>query len=526
MPSDSGRTTSVWMATTAVSKFPPLAESTGTGVCVVGAGIAGLTTAYLLAKEGKAVVVLDDGVIGGGETGRTTAHLTSMLDFRYFELERLNGKDQARLAADSHTAAIDQIETIVHREQINCDFERLEGYLFVPPGEATEVLDRELAATHRVGLETTIVPRAPLSGFNTGPSLRIPRQAQFHPLKYLGGLASAITSMGGRIYTGSPVDSISGGKVHLRSNHVVTANAVVVATNVPFNDRLTIHTKQAPYRTYVVGARVPSGTVFSALYWDTADPYHYVRLQRVRATDGSGDHDVLIVGGEDHKTGQANDMDERFQRLETWARERFPMIEGIEFRWSGQVVEPVDGLAFIGHNPHDEKNVFIATGTSGNGMTYGTIAGMLLTDLIYGRSNPWTMLYSPSRTTIRAAKDYAQENFNVLRQYVNWAKGGDVDSVDKIPPGGGAVLQEGFHKVAVYRDTAGMIHRVSAVCPHLGCVVRWNSAESTWDCPCHGSRFSPTGRVVNGPAAGPLTPLDTTDQPVEATASGSPGPSH
>jgi len=496
------------MATTALPKFSSLAEGTGTGVCVVGAGIAGLTTAYLLAREGKEVVVLDDGAVGGGETGRTTAHLTSVLDHRYFELERLHGKQGAVLAAESHSAAIDRIEEIVLTEQIECDFERLDGYLFVPPGEPTEVLDRELAATHRVRMETEIVPRAPIAGFHTGPSLRFPRQAQFHPLKYLGGLAAAITRMGGRIYTGSHVDKVDGGQVHVSGGQVVTAGAVVVATNVPFNDRITIHTKQAPYRTYVIGARVPVGTVFSALHWDTSDPYHYLRLQRVRASDASGDHNVLIVGGEDHKTGQADDMNERFHRLEVWARERFPMIEGIDFRWSGQVVEPVDGLAFIGPNPNDEKNVFIATGTSGNGMTYGTIAGILLTDLIYGRSNPWTTLYDPSRNTLRAVKDFAQENLNVLKQYVDWAKGGDVSSVDEIAPGTGAVVQDGLKKMAVYRDPAGLIHRTSAVCPHLGCVVHWNKVESTWDCPCHGSRFSPTGRVINGPAAEPLTPLE------------------
>lgn len=515
MPSDSGRTTSVWMATSTPPQFTALTENTSTDVCIVGAGVAGLTTAYLLAREGKSVVVLDDGAIGGGESGRTTAHLTCILDQRYDDLERSCGKPGAKLAAESHSQAIDRIETIVRDERIDCDFERLDGYLFVPPGEPTDVLDRELAATHRAGLQTELVARAPIGGFHTGPCLRIARQAQFHPLKYLNGLAAAITSLGGRIYIGSPVDKISGGEVHLRSNHVVTPGAVVVATNVPFNDRITIHTKQVPCRTYVVGARVPVGTVFSALYWDTASPYHYVRLQRVRAVDGSVDHDVLIVGGEDHKTGQAENPNERFQRLEAWARERFPMIEGFEFRWSGQVVEPVDGLAFIGRNPHDDKNVFITTGASGNGMTYGAVAAMLLTDLIDGRPNPWETLYDPSRTPIRAAVGYVQANLNILKQYANWARGGDVSSVDEIPPGGGAVLQEGLQKVAVHRSADGSLHRLSAVCPHLGCVVRWNSAESTWDCPCHGSRFSPSGRVVNGPSAGPLACLDEHNQPVE-----------
>ncbi|WP_422931179.1 FAD-dependent oxidoreductase [Singulisphaera sp. PoT] len=494
----------------AVPKYTQLSENTEADVCVIGAGIAGLTTAYLLALEGKSVIVLDDGAIGGGETGRTTAHLTAALDKRYLELERLHGQKGARLAAESHAAAIDKIEQIIKDEDFTCDFERIDGYLFVPPGGSKELLDREWVATGNIGLKTEVVPRAPISGFDTGPSLRFPGQAQFHPLKYLAGLASAITQRGGRIFTGSHVERVDGGsqaKVKTADGHTVSAGSVVVATNVPFNDRMTIHTKQYPYRSYVIGARVPTGTVFSALYWDTADPYHYARVQRVSAVDGSGEHDILIVGGEDHKTGQADDMDERFARLEAWAREHFPMIVAVDFHWSGQVVEPFDGLAFIGHNPLDAKNVYIATGTSGNGMTYGTIAGMILSDLIAGRTNPWATLYDPSRKTPWAAKDFARENINVAMQYTDLVKGGDVSSVDDIAPGSGGVIREGLKKIAAYRDPSGELHRMTAICPHLGCVVHWNSAESTWDCPCHGSRFSPNGRVVNGPAADGLAPI-------------------
>ena len=325
------------------------------------------------------------------------------------------------MAAESHSAAIDRIEEIIRDENIACDFERLDGYLFAPPGDPVELLNREWVATGRAGLKTEIVPRAPIAGFDTGPSLRFPRQAQFHPLKYLAGLANAITRMGGRIYTGSHVDKVEGGKVaqvHLTNGRVVKAASAVVATNVPFNDLVTIHTKQAPYRTYAIGAHVPAQSVFSALYWDTLDPYHYVRLQRVRAVDGSGDHDMLIVGGEDHKTGQADDMDERFNRLEAWARERFPMMLELDFRWSGQVIEPVDGLAFIGHNPLDKKNIYIATGDSGNGMTHGTIAGMLLTDLIQGRAN--LQHHDPAKSV--RPKHFAQENLNVALQYADWAR--------------------------------------------------------------------------------------------------------
>jgi Rieske Fe-S protein len=260
------------------------------------------------------------------------------------------------------------------------------------------------------------------------------------------------------------------------------------------NDRVAIHTKQAPYVTYVIGASIPKGSVATALYWDTLDPYHYVRVQ------GVGDHDVLIVGGEDHKTGQESDCYERYGRLESWTRERFPQIGDIEFRWSGQVMEPVDYLAFIGRNPLDSDNVFIATGDSGQGMTHGTIAGMLLTDLIQDRKNRWADLYSPSRVTLRATPEFASENINVAAQYSDYVTAGDIKSEDELKPGQGAVVRHGLSKIAVYRDENGAIHKRSAVCPHLGCVVAWNACEKTWDCPCHGSRYSAEGRVYQGPA--------------------------
>ncbi|MGH8639292.1 MAG: FAD-dependent oxidoreductase, partial [Burkholderiales bacterium] len=263
---------------------------------------------------------------------------------------------------------------------------------------------------------------------------------------------------------------------------------------------------------YVIGVRVPAGAISHALYWDTADPYHYVRLQRTSNRDVGGDNvaafEVLIVGGEDHKTGQAQDAEARFTRLERWARERFPAAGDVEFRWSGQVMETQDGLAFIGRNPMDAENVFVVTGDSGMGMTHGTIAGILLTDLIVGRENPWADLYSPSRIRTGAAGEFVKENLNVALQYTAWITGGEVASVDEIAPNTGAVLREGLIKVAVYRDEAGELHRRSAVCTHLGCIVSWNPAARTWDCPCHGSRFDRFGTVVNGPAPSDLSAVD------------------
>ena len=526
MKTDNGQTTSVWMATAdAPSAQGQLGADVQADVVIVGAGIAGLTTAYLLVKEGRRVVVIDDGRVAGGETCRTTAHLSNALDDRYYELERLHGEAGARLAAESHTAAIDRIEKIVNEEKIDCDFARVDGYLFVPPGDDPAQLGDELKAAHRAGLtEVEQVERAPVESFDTGTALRFPRQGQFHILKYLNGVAEAVRRGGGEIYTGTHASKIEGGKdearVETSDGATVTARAVVVATNTPVNDLVAIHTKQAPYRTYVVGARVPRGSVPEILLWDTPDPYHYVRLQRGGKGEGGnesggnsegGDFDVLIVGGEDHKTGQADDTEARFSRLEAWTRERFPQVESFAYRWSGQVMEPVDGLAFIGRNPLDSDNVYIATGDSGQGMTHGTIAGILLTDLIMGRENKWAELYDPSRKplSLSAAKDFAGENLNVAAQYTDLVTPGEVSDASEIKAGDGAIIRRGLTKVACYRDESGALHERSAICTHLGCVVQWNSTEKSWDCPCHGSRFDCTdGHVVNGPANSALAEVD------------------
>jgi Glycine/D-amino acid oxidases (deaminating) len=512
MRSDSGRTTSVWMATD-VPELPALSHDVRTNVCIVGAGIAGMTTAYLLARAGRAVVVIDDGPIGGGETGRTTAHITASLDDLYHRVEILHGVEGIRIAAESHTAAIDRIESIASLEDIDCDFERVDGYLFLGAGSDKELLERELASAHRAGLsDVELVARAPIDSFDTGPALCFPRQAQFHSLKYLNGLARAIIRDGGQLFSGAHAKSIEDGepaKVTTSDGHVITADSIVVATNSPVNDWVILHTKQAAYRTYVVAARVPRGSVTRALYWDTENPYHYIRLQEVDPVlDPHRKEELLIVGGEDHKTGQADDAEERFRHLEKWTRQRFPMVRNIDFKWSGQIMEPVDYMAFIGKNPGTDQHIYVVTGDSGNGITHGTIAGMLLTDLIAGRKNPWSKLYDPSRVTLRATRNYLRENLNVASQYTDWTKPGNVDSYDQIAPGSGAVVRRGMNKIAVYRDEQGNIHERSAVCTHLYCIVGWNSGEETWDCPCHGSRFDPFGRVINGPAITPLPEIE------------------
>jgi glycine/D-amino acid oxidase-like deaminating enzyme/nitrite reductase/ring-hydroxylating ferredoxin subunit len=482
---------------------PPLPADTRADVCIVGAGIAGLTTAYLLAKEGQSVIVVDDGPTGGGESCRTTGHLVTALDDRFYHLERLHGVEGARLAAKSHEAAIDRIEDIVRAEQMDCDFARVDGYLFVPPEDDWTELDRELEAAHRAGLsDAVLVPRVPITSFDTGLALHFPRQAQFDAVKYLRALAEAAKRLGVRIHNGTRATRIKGGKwAHVETNRgVIGADAIVVATNTPVNDRVAIHTKQAAYRTFVVGARIPRGSVPQLLLWDTPNPYHYVRVSQEKVDGHEATHDILIVGGEDHKTGQADDAPERFRRLEEWTRARFDGVQQFEYHWSGQVMEPSDSLGLIGRNPMDNDNVYIATGDSGNGLTHGTIAGMLLTDLIAGRDNPWAQLYDPARKSLSAIKEYVKENVNVAVQYADLLTPGEVEDAEDIKPGEGAILRRGAAKVALYRDDFGVLHERSAYCTHLGCVVRWNSLERTWDCPCHGSRFQVDGHAVNGPA--------------------------
>ncbi|MBA3883174.1 MAG: FAD-dependent oxidoreductase [Chthoniobacterales bacterium] len=508
---------SLWEATTEAGALNPLRENIRTDVCIVGAGISGLTTAYTLVRAGKKVVVLDDGLVGRGMTGRTTAHIVNALDDRYYEIEKLHGEEGSRMAAESHTAAIDRVEENVTAERIDCQFERLDGYLFEPPNEPIDNLNEEFEACLRAGLDVELVNRAPMEGLDSGPAIKFKNQAQFHPLHYLRGLAAAIERYGGKIFTGTRVVDVQesdNGVAKTKDGFTIEAQSFVVATNTPINDRYVIHTKQAPYTTYVIGLRVPKGSVTRALFWDTAQhageedqaigmvPYHYVRV----AEDENG-NEVLVVGGEDHKTGQADDFEQRYQRLEDWTRVRWPNAGEVVFRWSGQVMEPEDMMGFIGRNPSDKDNVYIATGDSGNGMTHGTIAGILIPDLILGRENRWAKLYDPSRLSFKSAGDFLKENINVAAQYRDYVTGGDVRSRQEIAPGQGAVLRRGLKKLACYRDDSGTLHEMTAICPHLKCIVHWNRNEKTWDCPCHGSRFDAMGHVLNGPSVADLAPV-------------------
>ena len=492
-------TQSLWAPAKADEVTARLAGNVTYDVCVVGAGIAGLTTAYLLTREGKRVLVLDAKPhVASGETERTTAHLAWYLDDQFTHLASVRGDDTAKAAAASHRAAIDLIGEIARTEKIDCDYKRVEGCLFA--GEkGAELIDEEEKTMTRLGLPFTR-SNLKLPGGQSVDSLNFPDHGQFHPIKYLTGLAAAIRAGGGAILTETVVAKIRGGElcqVTTTHGHVVSAEAVVTATNNPFEGGTHLHNKVAAYITYAFAAEVPKGSAAYGLYWDTEDPYHYVRYQPGAAGEN---FDSIIVGGEDHKTGQADDQPERWDRLKAWAKPRFPHLGQVRFHWSGEIFETPDGLALIGLAPWNGPNVFLISGDSGMGMTHGTLGARLIADLVMGRPNELASVYSPSRSMPGALRTMLGESLNMVSQFKDWFTGGDVKSADDIPPGHGAVVRSGLSKLAVYNDEHGKRTTLSAVCPHMGCIVRWNPGETTWDCPCHGSRFSATGTCLHGPS--------------------------
>ena len=506
------RSRSLWMQA-ARPGAQPLGSDLRVEVLVVGGGIAGLSTAYELVLRGHEVAVVDRGSIAGGMTARTSAHLSFQIDDLYAEVIDAHGEETAFQYFESQKAAVDRIEAICRDANIECDFKRMDLYIFAPDAKGMRELEREIDAVRTIGFAGVDWSEAPLD-FPTEACLRFPDQARFHPLRYLSGLANAVKCGGGLLYADTAILGVEetprGVIAKTESGHVITARAVVAATNAPFVNRAAVHNKQAPYRTYVMTAPVPKGSVVDALIWDTEDPYHYVRLEP-RAKD-----DLLIFGGEDHKSGTSDDADERLKRLESWARQRFPNLGAVEDAWSGQIYEPADYLPFIGTSP-GHKRVFIVSGDSGEGLTTGVAASLILPDLIEGKTSRWAKVYNPRRKVSGPSPvvEYAKELVDAAKHFIGNVIDGQ--SADEIPRGKGAVIKAKGKKHAAYRDKNGELHLMQAACTHLGCVVQWNSFEECWDCPCHGSHFAATGEVLQCPAVNPLKAADIAlaEQPAE-----------
>jgi glycine/D-amino acid oxidase-like deaminating enzyme/nitrite reductase/ring-hydroxylating ferredoxin subunit len=498
-------TRSLWLDADTAPRHPRLAGEVRVDVAIIGGGITGVTTACLLGRAGKRVAIVEARQIGAGETGLTSAHLTSAIDQRYRSVMGKFGSDGARAVFQSQQSAISRIESFVNELRIDCRFERVPGYLYAEDKEGLDQIEQEGAACEQLGIPAHLTDTVPLP-FPVLKALRFADQGQLHPLRYLRGLADSLFDAGGLIFEESPVVEVEEGEPCrvVTADGVVVADHVVVAAHVPISNRVFLHTKIAAYRTYVLAVRLdqlgPAG-----LFWDTKDPYHYLRTYRTP----DGDH-LLIAGGEDHKVGQEQDPTGCFDRLEEYLRPRFGK-RPVEYQWSGQIIEPVDGLPYIGRNALSSR-IYVATGYAGQGLTSGTLAAMILSDEIRGVPNPHANLYDATRIKpLAAAKEFVRENVDFPAHLVKDRLRRHDHAAANLPPGEGAVLTLGRERVAVYRNQAGELLALSPVCTHLGCLVGWNSAEKSWDCPCHGSRYDPTGQVLNGPA---VTPLQARDLPL------------
>jgi glycine/D-amino acid oxidase-like deaminating enzyme/nitrite reductase/ring-hydroxylating ferredoxin subunit len=501
---------SYWQSSATVRTFPRIFRHAHCDVVVIGGGLTGITAAYLLKQEGLRVFLLDRARLATGDTCHTTAHLTCVTDTRLTELVKSFGDDHARAVWDAGLAAIWQIAEIVRDERIACGFDWVPGYLHLPAAAAApqdsdiEKLRHEARVAADLGFDAHFTERAP---FVDRPAVEYPNQARFDPKKYLRALVEEIDGDGSAIFENSAVSSVTDPPLTVVADgYRINCNHIIVATHNPIVGKAgtlratLLQTKLALYSSYALAARVGKGSIPDALFWNTADPYLYQRLVPGDA------HDVVILGGEDHKTGQERGTEKRLAALE---KALHAMMPGAEVRehWSGQVIETNDGLPYIGEMaPHQ----FAATGFSGNGMTFGTLGAMMARDWVVGAGNPWSELFDLGRTKVRGGLwDYLKENkdypYYLIRDRFAGAQG---KSTRTIPRNGGRVIELEGRQVAAYRHDDGTVTLRSATCTHMGCRVNWNDSQHTWDCPCHGSRFSPTGDVLAGPAEKGLADIE------------------
>lgn len=464
-------------------------------VAIVGAGITGLTAAAMLKEEGLRVVVLEARNIGAGVTGHTSAHLTQWLDAYFYHIRSNFDDASTRIAWQAGGEAIDIVEENVKRFRISCSFQRVDGWLYSEDQKGIEDIEKEMEAARDLDLSMERVSSVPLP-FRVEGGLRVPNQAIFQPLNYLDGLAAAINDERCIIHEGTRVVDFDEKENYVEVNTdrgSIRADHVLLATHCPITKRFAItQSEVTPCRSYLLGLTLKSGTPPLGLFWDTDTPYHYTRRYQL------GEHEYLLVGGADHRTGHVLDMNARFDEMERYVRDRWD-VGSIDFRWSAQSYEPADGLPYVGRGPFSDR-VFIATGYSGNGLTNGTISARIVADQMLGRNNIYGDVFDATRIKpVASAGHLAEATGEMIAHLVGDRFKEDVESVTAIKAGDGAVVDVDGEKTAAYRDENGSLHLLSPVCRHAGCIVHWNNAEKTWDCPCHGGRYDRYGNVLEGP---------------------------